>query len=150
MLQPTIKEEQGEEATDEVAVTEEVAAAGKPAVEVVVDEDATMQDALAVALVAEAVWSAEATRMTPRDAMEELLGIWSDRMIHGYLEPSLVEIAWHNYQETCKLHKSSDWRERLNRMIIHRLDILVAQAHTRNTASMQGKGKWKAEECKRV
>ena len=112
MLQPTIKEEPEEEATDEVAVTEEVAAAGKPAVEVVVDEDATMQDALAVALVAEAVWSAEATRMTPRDAMEELLGIRLDRTIHGYLKPSLVEIAWQNFQETCKL--SLDRWERLD------------------------------------
>ena len=101
------------------AVMEEVVVAGEPAVEVVVDEDMTMQDTPAVAPVAEAGPSAEVTRMTPRDSMEELLGIRSDGTIHGYLEPSLAEIAWQNFQETCKLRKSSDRRERLDRMIIH-------------------------------
>ena len=69
----------------------------------------TMQDAPAVAPVAEAEPSVEVTRMTLRDTVEDLVGIRSDRMIHGYLKPSLAEIAWHNDQEMCKLCKSSDW-----------------------------------------
>ena len=129
-----------------MVATEEVVVVGKPAAEVVVDEDATMQDTPAVVLVAKAGPSAEAMRMMPRDAMKELLGIQSDRTIHGYLEPSLVEITWQNYQEMHKLCKSSYRWESLDRMIIHQLDVLVAQGHVRNTASMQGKGKWKAEE----
>ena len=116
--QLTIEEEPEEEVTGEVAVTEEVAVAGKPVVEVAVDEDMTMQDVPAVAPVAEAGPSAEVMRTTLRDAMEELLGIRSDRTIHGYLEPSLAEIAWQNFQETCKLRESSDRWERLDRMII--------------------------------
>ena len=42
MSQPTIEEEPEEEAMGEAMVTEEAEAAGEPAVEAVVDEDATM------------------------------------------------------------------------------------------------------------
>ena len=65
--------------------------------------------------VAEVGLSVEVVRMTLGDAMEELLGMQSDGRINGYLELSLVEITWHNYQETCKLRESSDWQEWLNK-----------------------------------
>ena len=57
----------------EVVAMEEVVAVGEPVAEAAVDEDAMMQDMLAVVLVAEAGLPAEMTRMMPRDAMEELL-----------------------------------------------------------------------------
>ena len=44
VLQPTFEEEPEEKVTGEVVATEEVVVVGKPAAEVVVDEDATMQD----------------------------------------------------------------------------------------------------------
>ena len=86
----------------------EIAATGEPAAEVAVDGDATMQDMPVVVLVAEVGLSVEVARMMARDAMEELLGIWSDGKINGYIEPSLAEITWYNYQEMCKLHESLD------------------------------------------
>ena len=73
---------------------EEAEAAGKPAEEAVVDEDAMMQDAPGVAPLAEAGLSAEVTRMMPMDAIEALLGVQSDGTIHGYRQPSLAEITW--------------------------------------------------------
>ena len=144
VLQLTIEEELEEEETGEV--TEEVVVVGEPAVEVTVDEDTMMQDMPVVALVAEVGLSAEATRTMLRDAVEELLGIRSDGMIQGYLKPSLVEITWQNLQETHKLHESLDRWEKLDRMIICQLAVLVAQGCVMNTASMWGKGKQKAEE----
>ena len=84
--------------------------------------------------------------MTARDAMEELLGIQLDGMGTGYIKLILVEIAWHNYQETCKLHESSERQEQLKRTIICCLDTLVAQGCARDMAGVWGKGKWKAEE----
>ena len=80
------------------------------------------------------------------DAIKELLGVQSDGIIHSYLELSLAEIAWQNLQETRRLCKLLDHRERLKRMMIHRLDTLVAQGHVRNMVGVQGKGKRKAEE----
>ena len=99
-----------------------------------------------MAPLAEAGPSADATRMSPMDAIEVLLGVWSDGTIPRYLQPSLAEIAWQNLQETRKLHESSDHWEKLERMIICRLDILVGQGHAWNAASVWGKGKQKAEE----
>ena len=64
-----------------------------------------------LAPVVEAGPSVEMERMMARDAVEELLGIWPDGMSMVYIKLSLVEIAWHNYQETCKLCKSSDRQE---------------------------------------
>ena len=58
MSQPTIEEEPEEEATGEVMAMEEVEVAGKPAAEVVMDEDTTMQE------VPEAVPMAEASGRT--------------------------------------------------------------------------------------
>ena len=70
--QPTIEEEPEEEATGEAMATGEVEAAGEPAVEVVVDEDATMQDAPEAAPMAEVGPLADATRMSPMDAVDAL------------------------------------------------------------------------------
>ena len=78
------------------------------------------------------------------DAIEALLGVRSDGTIHGYLQPSLVETAWQNLQETCKLRESSDRWEKLEWMIIHWLDTLVGQGPVWNAASVQGKGKQQA------
>ena len=146
VLQLMIKEEPKVAATGEVMVTEEAEAAGEPAAEAVVDEDVMMQDAPEVAPLAEVGLSADATRMSPMDAIKALLGVWSDDTIHGYLQPSLAEITWQNLQETRKLHKSSDHREKLKQMIIRWLDTLVGQGHVWNAASVWGKGKQKAEE----
>ena len=125
---------------------EEIAAAGEPVMETVVDEDAIMQDVPVVVPMAEVGPSVEATRMTTRDTIKELLGIWSDGTIHRYFELTLVEITWQNLQETHRLRKLSDHRERLEQMMICWLGTLVAQGCTRNMASMWGKGKQKAEE----
>ena len=130
----------------EAVVAEEVEAVGEPVVEAVVDEDMTMQDMPEVAPLAEAGPSAEVTRTLPVDAIEALLGVRSDSTIRGYLQPSLAEIMWQNLQETCKLRELSDHREKLEQMIIHRLDTLVGQGRARNAASVWVKGKQKAEE----
>ena len=145
MSQPMTVEEPQEEATGEVVETEKVAVVGEPAMEMVADDDAMMQDA-PVEPMAEVGLSVEAMRISPVDAIKALLGVWSDGTIHGYLEPSLVEIAWQNLQETRRLCESSDRRERLKQMIIHQLDTLVAQGHAWDMASVWGKGKQKAEE----
>ena len=146
MSQLTIEEELEEEVMGEVMVTEEVEAVGEPAAEAVVDEDVMMQDVPEVAPLAEAGPSVEATRMLLVDVIKVLLGVRSDGTIRGYLQLSLAEITWQNLQETCKLCKSSDCWEKLERMIIHWLDTLVGQGHAQNAASVQGKGKQKAEE----
>ena len=108
MLQPTIMEELEEEEIGEVVETEEIVAVGEPVMEMAVDEDTTMQDAPVVVLMAEEGPLAEAMRTTLMDTIKELLGIWSDGTIHGYLKPSLVEIAWQNLQEMCRLCESLD------------------------------------------
>ena len=126
MSQLMIEEELEEEATGEVMVTEEAEAAGEPVAEAVVDEDTTMQDTPEVAPMAEVGPLADAMRASPMDAIEALLGVRSDGTIHGYLQPSLVEIAWQNLQETCKLCQSLDHREKFEQMIIHRLDTVRA------------------------
>ena len=146
MSQPTIEEEPEEEATGEAMATGEVEAAGKPVAEVVVDEDATMQDALEAAPMAEAGPSADVTRMSPMDVVEALLGVWSNGTIRGYLQTSLAETAWQTLQETRKLRESSECREKLEWMIIRRLDSLVGQGRAWNAMSVQGKGKQRAEE----
>ena len=115
MSQLMIEEEPEEEATGEVVVTEEVAVVGEPVAEAMMDEDTTIQEPP----VAKLGPSVEVTRMTPRDTMEELLGIQLDRTIQGYLKPSLVEITWQNLQETHRLYESLDWQERLEWMMIH-------------------------------
>ena len=61
--QPTIEEEPEEEVTGEVVAMGDIVATGEPAVEVATDKDTTMEDAPAVALVAEAGPSAEMVRM---------------------------------------------------------------------------------------
>ena len=66
-------------------VTGEVEAVGELAVEAVADEDATMWDAPEAAPMAEAGPSMDATRMSPMDAVEALLGVQSDGTIQGYL-----------------------------------------------------------------
>ena len=99
-----------EELEEEAMVMEEVEAVGKP---VAVDEDTTMQDALEVVALAEAGPSADATRVSPMDVVEALLGIRSDGTIHRYLQLSLVETAWQTLQEMRKLCESSDCREKL-------------------------------------
>ena len=78
-----IEEEPEEEVTGEAMVMEEAEAAGKPAAEAVVDEDTTMQDMPEVALLAEAGLSADATRTSPMEAIEALLGVWSNGTIRG-------------------------------------------------------------------
>ena len=133
MLQLTIKEEPEEEAM----VMEEVEAAGEPAAEAVADEDATMQDAMEVVPLTEVGPSADATRALQMDAVEALLGIWSDSTIHGYLQPSLAEISWQTLQETCKLHELLDRWEKLEQMIICRLDTLVRQGRVWNVTSVR-------------
>ena len=145
VLQPTIEEEPEEEATGEAMATGEVEAVGEPAAEVAVDEDATMQDALEAAPMAEVGPSADAMRMSPMDAIEALLGIRSDGIIRGYLQTSLAETAWQTLQEMRKLCESSDCREKLERMIIRQLDSLVGQGRAWNATSMWGKGKQRAE-----
>ena len=50
---------------------------------------------------------------------------------------SLAETAWQTLQETRKLRESSERREKLERMIIHRLDSLVGQGHARNATSVR-------------
>ena len=118
VLQPTIEEEPEEEAMGEVVAMGETAREVTMP-EVATDEDTTMQDVPVVVPVAEAGLSAETARTMARHTMEELLGIWSDGTINRYIQLSLVEITWHNYQETHKLCKSSDWQEQLERMILH-------------------------------
>ena len=119
MLQPTIEEEPEEEATGKVVVTEEVAVlAVEPVAETAADKDAMLQDVPAVVPVAKVGPSADTTRTTPRDAVEELLRIRLDGTIQGCFKLSLAEIAWQNLQETCKLCKLSDWQERLEQMMI--------------------------------
>ena len=81
VLQLTIEEEPEKEVTGEVMVMEEAEAAGEPVVEVVVDEDVTMQDMPEVALLAEAGLSADATRTLLMDAVKALLGVQSDGTI---------------------------------------------------------------------
>ena len=150
MSQLTIEEELEEEVMGEAVVTEEAEAAGEPAVEVVVGEDMTMQDATmqyvtmqdvtmqdapGVVLLAKVGPSVEETRMTPMDTIKALLGVRSDGTIHGYLQLSLVEITWQNLQETRKLHKSLNCWEKLEQMIICRLDTLVGQGHAQYHAS---------------
>ena len=130
----------------EAMVTGEVEAAGELAAEAVVDEDATMRDGPEAAPMAEAGLSVDATRMSLMDAVEALLGIRSDGTIQGYLQPSLAETAWQTLQEMRKLRKSSERREKLEWMIIRRLDSLVGQGHARNTTSVRGKGKQRVEE----
>ena len=139
VLQPTIEEELEEEATGAVIVTGKVEAAGELAVEAVADEDTTMREAPEAAPMAEAGPSVDATRMSPMDAVEALLGIRSNGTIQGYLQPSLAETAWQTLQETRKLHESSEHREKLEQMIIRRLDSLVGQGHARNVTSVRGK-----------
>ena len=139
MSQLTIEEEPEEEVTGEAMATGEVEAAGEPVAEVAVDEDATMQDALEAAPMAEVGPLADATRMSPMDAVEALLGIQSNGTIHGYFQTSLAETAWQMLQETCKLRESSDCWEKLEQMIIRRLDSLVGQGHARNVTSVRGK-----------
>ena len=79
MSQPTIKEEL--EVTGEAMAMGGVEAAGEPAAEVVADKDATMRDAPEAAPMAEAGPSADATRMSPMDVVEALLGVRSDSTI---------------------------------------------------------------------
>ena len=146
MSQPTIEEELEEEAMGEAMVMGEVEAAGELAAEVVVDEDATMRDMPEAAPMAEAGPSVDATRMSPMDVVEALLGVRSNGTIRGYLQTSLVETTWQTLQETRKLHKSSEHREKLERMIVCWLDSLVGQGRVRNVTSMRGKGKQRAEE----
>ena len=104
MSQLTIEEELEEEAMGEAMVTEEAEVAGKPAADVAVDEDATMQDVPEVVPLVEVGPSVDATRTLPMDAIEAVLGVWSDGTIRRYLQLSLAEIAWQNLQETRKLH----------------------------------------------
>ena len=144
--QLTIKEESEEEATGEAMATGEVEVAGKPVAEVVVDEDATMQDAPEAAPMAEAGLLADATRMSLMDVVEALLGIRSDGTIRGYLQMSLVETTRQILQEMRKLREPSHRREKLEWMIIRWLDSLVGQGHARNAMSVRGKGKQRAEE----
>ena len=92
-----------EEATGEAMVTEEVGPVGEPVAEAVVDEDAIMQDVLEAVPMAEVGPLADATRMSPMDMVEALLGIWSDGTICGYLKTSLAETAWQTLQETHNL-----------------------------------------------
>ena len=80
------------------------------------------------------------------DTVEAFLGVRSDGTIRGYLQTSLVETPWQTLQETRKLHESSECWEKLERMIVRRLDSLVGQGHARNTTSVRGKGKQRAEE----
>ena len=134
-----IEEEPEEEATGEVMAMGEVEVVGKPAAEVAVDKDATMQDVPEAAPMAEVGPLADVTRMLPMDAVEALLGIWSDGTIQGYLQTSLAETAWQMLQETCKLRESSDCWEKLEQMIIRWLDSLVGQGRMWNAMSMQGK-----------
>ena len=103
------------------------------------------EDALEAVPLAEVGPLADATRVSPMDAVEALLGIRSDGTICGYLQLSLVETTWQTLQETRKLHELSDHQEKLERMIIRRLDTLVGQGHTQNAMSVQGKGKQRAE-----
>ena len=146
MLQPTIKEEPEEGVTGEVMATGEVEAAGEPVAEVVVDEDATMQDVPEAAPMAEVGPLAESMRMLLMDAVEALLGLRSDSTIHGYLQLSLAETTWLMLQETRKLCELSDCQEKLEQMIIHWLDSSVGQGCTQQTMSMRGKGKQRVEE----
>ena len=95
---------QGEAAVMGEAVREEVIVP-----EVATDEDVMMVDVPMVVPAVEAGLSVEMVRTMARDAMEELLGIWSDGTGMGYIEPSLAEITWHNYQEMHKLRESSEW-----------------------------------------
>ena len=145
VLQLTIEEEPEEEETGEAMAMGEVEATGEPVVEVAVDEDATMQDAPEAAPMAEAGLSADVMRMSPMDTVEALLGIRSNGTIRGYLQMSLVETAWQTLQETRKLRESSDCWEKLEWMIIRRLDSLVGQGHAQNATSVWGKGKQRAE-----
>ena len=144
--QPTIKEELEEEVMGEAMVTGEVEAVGKLVVEVVADEDATMRDAPEAAPMAEAGLLVDAMRMLPMDAVEALLGIRSNGTIRGYLQTSLAETAWQTLQETRKLCESSERQEKLEQMIVCRLDSLVGQGRVQNVMSMRGKGKQRAEE----
>ena len=141
MSQPTIEEELEEEAM----VMEEVEAVGEPVVEAVADKDATMRDAPEADPLTEAGPSVDAMRALLMDAVKALLGMRSDGTIHGYLQPSLVEISWQTLQEMCKLRESLDLREKLEWMIIRWLDTLVGQGHVRNATSVWGKGKQRAE-----
>ena len=146
VLQLTIEEEPEEEATGEAMVTGEVEAAGELVVEVVADEDATMWDTLEAAPMAEVGLSVDATRMSPMDAVEALLGVRSDGTIQGYLQTSLAETTWQMLQETCKLHELSEHQEKLEQMIVCWLDSLVGQGCAWNTTRVRGKGKQRAEE----
>ena len=146
MSQPTIEEELEEEVTGEAMAMGEVEAAGEPAAEVVADEDTTMLDAPEAAPMAEVGPSVDVTRMSPMDAVKAILGIRSDGTIQGYLQTSLVETAWQTLQETCKLCESLEHWEKLERIIICRLDSLVGQGHAWNVTSVWGKGKQRVEE----
>ena len=110
------------------------------------DEDTTMRVAPEAAPMAEVGLSADVTRMSPMDAVEALLGVQSDGTIRGYLQTSLAETAWQTLQEMRKLHELSECREKLEWMIICRLDSLVGQGHAWNATSVRGKGKQRAEE----
>ena len=72
--------------------------------------------------------------------------MYGDGTIHGYLQTSLAETTWQTLQEMRKLHKLLDCREKLEWMIICRLDTLVGQGCTWNATSVWGKGKQRAEE----
>ena len=70
------------------------------------DKDATMQDVLEAVPMAEVGPLADATRMSPMDMVEALLGIRSNGTICGYLKTSLAETAWQTLQEMRNLHCS--------------------------------------------
>ena len=144
--QPTIKEEPEPEETGEAMATGDAEAVGEPAAEVAVDEDATMQEAPEAVPMAEAGPSAEATRTSPMDAVETLLGMRSDGTICGYIQTSLAETAWQTLQETRRLCESSERQEKLEQAMLRQLDSLVGQGRAWNAMSVRGKGKHRAEE----